>query len=159
MAIKVTFEPVNKIIQVTLVPTSGVVELDVKADLYSDGKEDWLASSMLSKYRFPIRVVGGDSLPGSRVLGSTFFLLYGWKIRPYSSDHTLNINGNLYSEDGSSPFTLALGTVNIAIVNLVSSLVDSRSTVGGGNVDSSAVSNAVWSNSKALTVGKFLGLK
>jgi len=159
MATKVTFDPVNKIIQVTLAPTSGIVNLDVKTDIYSDGKEDWLSSSTLSKYRFPIRVVGGNSLPGNRSLGSTFFLQYGWKIRAYGSDHTLNINGNLYSEDGSSPYTSVLGSFNVSIINLVSSIVDSISTTGGGSVDSTAISSAVWANSKALTLGKFLGLK
>lgn len=159
MATKVTFDPVNRIIEITLAPTSGFVDLDVKIDIYSDGKEDWLGSSTLSKYKFPIRVVGGNALPGNRALGSTFFLLYGWKIRPHGSNHTLNINGNLYSEDGSSPYTSALGSFNISIVNLVSSIVDSISTSGGGTVDNNAISNAVWSNVKALTLGRFLGLK
>ncbi len=125
MAAKVTFDAINKIIQVTIAPVGGVVTLDVKIDIYSDGKEDWLASSVLSKRKFPVRAVGGDALPGSKTLGSTFFLLYGWKIRPYESSHTLYINGNLYSEDGSSPYTSTVGTFNIAIVSSVSSLVDS----------------------------------
>jgi len=125
MGQKVTFNPVTKIIQVDLAPVGGVVELDVKIDLYSDGKEDWRSTASLFKYRFPIRAVGGDPLPGSKSLGSTFFLDPGWSIRPYEGDHRMIVNGNLYKEDGSSPFTTTTGTWNILIESVVSSLVDS----------------------------------
>lgn len=124
MGVRVTFDPTTKIIQVTEAPVGGVVNLDVKVDLYSDGKEDWRASASLFKYRFPIRAVGGDPLPGSKALGSTFFLAPGWTIRPYEADHRLIVNGNLYVEDGSSPYTTTVGTYNVLIEAEVSSLVD-----------------------------------
>lgn len=127
MAAKVTFNPTTKIITVTQAPVGGIVSVDVKIDLYSDGKEDWKSDANLTKFRFPIRAVGGDPLPGNKFLGSTFFLLYGWKIRPYEASHTMNVNGNLYTEDGSSPYVSTIGTFNIAIVSSVSSLVDSTS--------------------------------
>ncbi|MEX2010502.1 MAG: hypothetical protein WD874_01715, partial [Parcubacteria group bacterium] len=126
MANKVSFDATNKIIQITQAPVDGIVDLDVKIDIYSDGKEDWLSNSTLNKYKFPVAAIGGNALPGSKTLGSTFFLLYGWKIRPYEADHTLNINGNLYSEDGSTPFSPTVGTFNVAIVSSVSSLVDAN---------------------------------
>ena len=125
MGAKVTFDPTTKIIQVTEAPIGGVVNLDVKVDLYSDGKEDWRASATLFKYRFPIRAVGGDPLPGAKALGSTFFLAPGWTIRPYEADHRLIVNGNLYVEDGSSPYTTTVGAYNVLVEASVSSLVDS----------------------------------
>lgn len=126
MAAKVTFDEVNKIVQVTLAPDAeGVVSLDVKIDLYSDGKEDWLVNPNLRKRRFPITAVGGNPLPGSKSLGSTFFLDSDWKIRPYEGSHIFRVNGNLYSPDGTSPFTPTVGSYNIFLEQQVSSLVDS----------------------------------
>ncbi len=125
MGQKVTFHPLTKIIQVDVAPVDGVVDLDVKIDLYSDGKEDWITTPSLMVLPFPIRSVGGDPLPGSKALGATFFLDNAWKIRPYEGNHTFAVNGNLYSEDGSTPFTQTVGTYNVMVMNTVSSLVDS----------------------------------
>jgi len=146
MGVKVEFQPADKIIQVTQAPvlTDGewVVELDVKIDLYSDGKEDWENNGLgLNKFRFPLVSVGGNPLPGSKALGATFFLADGWKIRPYESNHVFRVNGNLYREDGVSPYTSTLGSYNVLQEATVSSLVDSTvqqlaeiqySSFGGG---------------------------
>ena len=64
MGSKVTFDPTTRIIQVDQAPVDGVVNLDVKVDLYSDGKEDWVSEANLITYPYPIRSVGGDPLPG-----------------------------------------------------------------------------------------------
>ena len=129
MGNNVTFDPTIDTIIVTTAPvlegSEWVVDLDVKIDVFSDGKEDWIIDSELNKRRFPISTAGGDDLPGSKQLGSTFFLEYGWKIRPYEASHTLRINGNIYSRDGSSPFIQTLGSYNVMVINTVSSLVDS----------------------------------
>ena len=58
MGAKVTFDHITRIIQVDQAPTlidgQQVVELNVKEDVYSDGKEDWLADPVnLRKLRFP----------------------------------------------------------------------------------------------------------
>jgi len=76
-------------------------------------------------YEQAFRFVGGDPLPGSKKLGTTYFIMNGWKIRPYSGNHTLLIDGNLYAEDGTSPYVTAIGSYNVMIINSVSSLVDS----------------------------------
>lgn len=125
MGSKVTFDPITKIIQIDEAPVDGVVEIDVKIDLYSDGKEDWVSTPSLTMISFPIRNVGGDPLPGDKALGATFFLDNAWKIRPYEGDHRLLVNGNLYSEDGTSPFTQVVGSYNVMVEIIVSSLVDS----------------------------------
>lgn len=95
--------------------------IDVKI-LYYKWKE-W--SAHINNIRYPIafRYVGGDELPTGR-LGLTYFLINGWKIKPYSKDHTLIVNGNLYTDDNSSPFVKADGDVNVLILNKVSNLID-----------------------------------
>lgn len=129
MANHVDYDTDLRIIYVTTAPTlidgDWTVELDVKIDLYSDGKEDWLSDDDLNKFHFPIRSVGGDDLPGDKALGATFFLASDWKIKPYEADHVFKVSGNLYSEDGTSPFMQTTGTYNIMVINTVSSLVDS----------------------------------
>jgi hypothetical protein len=129
MGIHVDYDTDKRIIYVTTAPTldggDWVVNLDVKIDLYSDGKEDWLGNDALNKFYFPVRSVGGDDLPGEKSLGATFFLDSGWKLKPYEADHVFKVDGNLYSEDGTSPFVSTSGIYNIMIINTVSSLVDS----------------------------------
>lgn len=142
MGSKVTFDPTTRIIQVDDAPVGGVVELDVKIDLYSDGKEDWVSDVDLIKYAFPIRSVGGDPLPGDKALGATFFLDSTWKIRPYEGDHRLLVNGNLYSEDGTSPFTQTVGNYNVMVEITVSSLVDST-VVQQSEIERMAFGNVV----------------
>jgi hypothetical protein len=126
MGVHVTFHSDTKIIQVDTPPDGdGAVFVDVKTDIYSDGKEDWKTDPLLNKFLFPVAAVGGNPLPGSKALGSTFFLEYGWKIKPYEATHQLQINGNLYARDGSNPYLPTVGTFNVQIINQVSSLVDS----------------------------------
>ena len=127
MGQKVYFNHLTKTIEVTQAPTGspGVVELDVKIDIYSDGKEDWLADPTLNKFLFPVTAIGGDPISATKALGSTFFLEYGWKIKPYEADHQLAVNGNLYSRDGSNPYIVTTGSYNVQIINQVSNLVDS----------------------------------
>lgn len=126
MGEKVTFNSVTKRITVTEAPdVNDEIYIDVKTDLYSDGKEDWVASEALRKVTFPISAVGGNPLPGSKELGSTFFIRSDWKICPYEASHRLVINGNFYSQDGEDPFLDTVGTYTVRIMQQVSSLVDS----------------------------------
>jgi len=118
-----TFDGLNEIITPTDAPIMGSISIDVR-DLYSRWV-DWLLISDNSKYQQAMRVVGGDPLPGSKELGLTYFLMNGWKIRPYEASHIFNLNGNIYSEDGSSPYTPTVGAYNVTIINSVSNLVDS----------------------------------
>lgn len=117
------FNGTTKIITPADAPVGGAIDIDVQ-DLYSRWV-DWLFVSDNSKYQQAMRSVGGDPLPGSKQLGLTYFLLNGWKIRPYEADHIFTLNGNLYSEDGTSPFTPTIGSYNVTIISSVSNLVDS----------------------------------
>lgn len=128
MGAKATFNPITRIIKLTEAPSGpeGLVFIDVQIDLYSDMKEDWLNNASLRKFHPPIRVVGGDPLPGSKTLGDTYFLRSDWKIEPYDADQRLTVEGNLYSEDGTSPFIKPTGgSYSVQIERSVSNLVDS----------------------------------
>ena len=122
---KVSFSGTEKIIY--LHPDEEII--DVKADIYSAWKE-WSILRDNTKFLEAIRVVGGDPITNIISLGATFFLINGWKIRPTESDYTLTINGNLYSDDGSSPLIKTLGDYNILISMTRSNLIDTV-LVGG----------------------------
>ena len=102
-----------------------VISLDIASELYSQGKIDWVANETLRKLNFPITSTGGDTLPGSKDLGATFFINSDWKIAPYEGNHRFVINGNFYSIDGTSPFNRTIGSFNVFLEQTVSSLVDS----------------------------------
>jgi len=126
MASKVDYDLVNRIIYVTEAPdVNNEVHLDVRKNLYSEMKDDWRTNDTLRKLYFPIRSVGGDELPGSKQLGSTYFLRSDWKIRPYEASHKFMINGNLYSEDGTSVIVPTQGNYNVVVEMTVSNLSDS----------------------------------
>jgi len=116
---KATFDGPNKLIIIN----SGITELDVSADLYSDWKE-WASEGSNLKFLGAMRVVGGDPLVGSQVLGSTFFLTNGWRIRPQEANHRLLIKGNLYTEEGDTPVIPTLGSYNVVVDLNTSNIVD-----------------------------------
>jgi hypothetical protein len=97
-----TFDGVNKLI----ILSNGTTTVDAK-DMYSRWK-DWSLVGDNAKYLQALSVLGGDPLPGGRYLGTTYFLENGWKIRPFEGNHTLVLQGNLYSRDGSDPFVSTL---------------------------------------------------
>ena len=132
-----TFDGPNKLI----ILTTGTTTVDSK-DMYSRWK-DWVMVGTNAKYLPAFSVLGGDPLPGSRFLGTTYFLENGWKIRPYEGNHTLVLSGNLYSKDGSDPFVNTLGSYNVRVMLSTSNLVDTINT-GGGVGTVSEVADAVW---------------
>lgn len=123
MASKVTFNPTTRRIEVTLAPdVDGLIPIDVQIDLYSDGKEDWLADATLNKMRFPIRPIGGDTIPGG-ILGDTYILENGWRIQPYEGNHTLAITGNIFPE--TEPLVVpTIGAYRTRVNERVSTLVE-----------------------------------
>jgi hypothetical protein len=115
---KVVFDGEARLIIITPPTTT----LDVKEDLYSSWKE-WMLVRDNSKFIAAFEAVGGQDLPGSQVLGSTYFLINGWRIRPYEADINLTVIGNLYTREGDSPFVKTLGSWNTNINSTISTLV------------------------------------
>ena len=133
----VSFDGPNKIINVT---TSSFT-LQVKSEVYSEWKR-WQLIDDNTKYVQVFRAVGGDPLPGEKSLGATYFLNSLWKIRPYEIEHVLTVNGNLYSEDGTSVYTQTTGSYNVQVESTVSNLVDTIQ-VQTGVIDQEDIDNIV----------------
>jgi hypothetical protein len=110
--------------------------IEARRDLYSAWKE-WVLEEDNSKYKMAFKIVGGNSLPTGQ-LGLTYFLLDGWKIRPYEGDHRLTIKGNIYRHDGSDPIEDTIGDFKVTVSMTVSNLIDIVNSSGssvGGEVD------------------------
>lgn len=118
----VTFDGAIRLIQVD----DGVEELDVQSDLYGAWK-NWVVQPGNAGYAPAFRTVGGDPTTAGKQLGATYFLTNGWRIRPQEADHRLIVTGNLYTEEGDSPFLPTLGPYTVAIISEVSNLTDSIS--------------------------------
>lgn len=87
-------------------PVGGVLDLDIPR-LYSEWKEWQLASFQNMGYPPAFRSVGGDAISAT-VNNVPFFFLqnqYGWRIKPFESDHTINITGQLAAQDPTLPLT------------------------------------------------------
>lgn len=72
-----------------------------------------------------MRAIGGDVISSHKALGTTFFLINGWRIRPFAWDHVLRVNGNLYTDPaGFDPFAIPFGSYSVTVELTVSSLVE-----------------------------------
>ena len=77
---------------------------------------DWAAQSDNLKWGAVFRWSGLDPLPGGRYSPVNFFLQGAWRVRPMEADHTLDIEGNLYCEDGvSDPVVPTLGNYRVLV--------------------------------------------
>lgn len=118
---KVTFDGPNKIIIVN----DDVTSIDVQRDIYSAWKE-WVQYEENSKYLQAITAVGGEPTIENQKLDVTFFLINGWKIKPYSGNYTLNIIGNLFDVDGGEikiPADVIEGISNNITINTNTSVI------------------------------------
>jgi len=172
---KVTFDGVNRLILVN----NGVTSLDVKQDIYSDWKE-WMGQEDHEKYTEAISSVGGEPIGNNQYVGSTFFLENGWRIRSWEGDHSLNVEGNLFTrESGQFPFVTTLGSYSVNYILARSQLVQAIQ-VGGTSTGSTAptaneIATAVWNfnisqsfptntfgnyvSTKLLNVAQYLGIR
>jgi hypothetical protein len=126
---------------------AGITSFNVKADLYSDAKEDWLAGGAVMGFDFPIRVIGGDPVGGGVFAGDLYFLRDGWKLRPDEADHTLTITGNLFLDEGEAGQLVVptLGDFTVLVMGVRSNLVLGITTTGTAPAD-------IWTySSRALT--------
>lgn len=135
---KVTFDGINKLIIIN----DGVTSIDVQRDIYSSWKE-WSQLETNLRYLKAIDTVGGEPTTGGQRLDVTYFLINGWKIKPYSGTYDLTITGNIFSVDGSSikvPADVISATVaNNLTLNLNTSVIvrqlSATSTSGSGGLE------------------------
>jgi hypothetical protein len=124
---KVTFDGPNKLILIN----DGVTDINFRTDIYSNWKEWLLVDEFVNAEFFQaLSVVGGDPLPGSRILGSTFFLENGWRIRSWEGDHILTITGNIFTREGEDPVLPTLGLFKVTVNFNTSTLVEGGRSVG-----------------------------
>lgn len=131
--------------------SSGTTELSV-SDLYSRWK-DWILLSDNAKFPLAISAIGGDPISDTLFLGSTFFLENNWKIKPYEGNHVLVVTGNLFTRDGSSPFTSTDGDYNVLINMSTSNLINTVATGGGTAPTATQVASAVWNKATSEMTG------
>lgn len=124
---KVTFDGPNKLILINEEET----DIDVQRDVFSDWKE-WVLGHdgvINAKYEKAINVIGGEPTVGDEKLDSTFFLINGWKFKPYIGTYDLNIRGNIFDVDGGSikvPADVNRFNPNNITINLNTSVIVRR---------------------------------
>lgn len=115
-----TFDGDNLI--VTLDPVvDGVMGVDVLNDLYEPWKDWMLESTVNRRYPPTFRSDGGNPLSSIINQGAYIFLnnVAGWRLKPYESDGTWYLTGNLAVEDTALPaFIPTIGTYTAAILGL-----------------------------------------
>jgi len=118
---------------------------------------DWVATSDNAKYLPAFSQLGGVAPVALYIT-----LENGWKVRPMEAAGQTTVTGNLLVAGGGSPFVATVGTFASQVV-LESPLSAQAIKVNTGSgvtaQDIVDISTSVWTQAKALTVGKFMGLK
>jgi hypothetical protein len=112
---KVQFVGQEKVILVN----PGETELDVRKDIYSPWKK-WLQDFHNTGFLPALRTIGGEEIGTGTNISPYFFLLNGWRIRPFEGDHQLVIQGNLFVDGGGNPFLPTIGSHNVYITSQTS---------------------------------------
>lgn len=142
MMAKVTFDGVNKIINVV----NSETDLDVKEDIYSEWKI-WVTTSDNAKFEQAMSAIGGDPITGTTALGTTYFLENGWRIQPWTGNYVLTISGNIFTrEEGQNPALPASG-VTVSLTR--SNLVDQVTVSGSTGPTAAEIADAVWDETLA----------
>lgn len=140
--------------------TLRIIELAVSGDtsidwieIYSEWK-DWVLDDPITRGGYPpaFRVVGGEERGGGAPrLGTTFFLLNGWKFRPAEYSHNVVLNGNIVTDPaGARVWVPTLGAFTVGVQLESSNLVDTVA-VGSGVLPSDVTDIATATRDAILT--------
>lgn len=137
------FDGPNKQVEIQYGPAESSATVVVKT-LYSDWK-DWVLTGDNSKYLQAFSSIGGESVGGGEYVGSTFFLLNGWKITPIPTQNpsTLILDGNLFPEVAGQSlydYTVIPGGYSFSVERRTSTLPVGVGTGG----DPLVIAAAVW---------------
>ena len=113
---KFTVDLPNKL----FIAKAGVTEFDVRVELYSEAKLDWIVEDASNKHTFPFLngSIGGQTIDAGEgtAIPAYIFLQDGWRIRPDEADHTLKVTGGIILvQGGGDPFVDTLGAFTVRI--------------------------------------------
>jgi hypothetical protein len=133
---KVTFDGPNRLILIN----DGVIEIDIQRDIYSAWKE-WSLIETNTRYLQALSTVGGEPTVAGQRLDVTYFLINGWRIKPYPGSYQLNLIGNIFEVNGGDIKVPAdvnpLFPNNISINTSTSVIVRQVDSGGGSGATSS----------------------
>lgn len=104
---------------------------------------DWIATSDNAKYLPAFRTAGGDDLGGGLSIPPYYFLSNGWRVRPMESNHTLDLNGNLFVDGGGDPVVSTLGNYRVLVKNTVPVQAQGISTSGSTGPTAADIAAAI----------------
>lgn len=107
----ITFDGVNRLIIPDGPPVNGLIDLQA-IDIYSYWKQ-WVQVGTNSRFAPAFRTTGGDPITVDQNLSPYFFLINGWRLRPYEASHTLDIDGALVVDGGGFPVIATVGAYNV----------------------------------------------
>lgn len=133
---KVTFDGPGRLILIN----EGVTEIDIQRDIYSAWKE-WSLLETNTRYLQALNTVGGEPTVAGQRLDVTYFLINGWRIKPYPGSYQLNLIGNIFEVNGGDikvpADTNPLFPNNISINTSTSVIVRQVDSGGGSGATSS----------------------
>ena len=137
--IRVTFDGTNKLILINY----GENTIDVQRDIFSAWKR-WAEQIDNLKFPLALTVVGGDPIDQTNVITPYYFLMNGWRLRPYEGSHSLTITGIILTNDNQDPLVPTLSPWNISVTRIVP--IKAESVLSGGGTAPTAEQNAaaVW---------------
>lgn len=145
---KVTFDGVNRLILIN----DGETNIDVQRDIYSSWKE-WVLYDNNARYLKALDIVGGEPTVAGQRLDVTYFLINGWRIKPYPGSYFLNLIGNIFDVDGGSisiPSDVIDGQPNNININTNTSVIVRQVGSSGGDCDLTNVENQLTQQSSQL---------
>lgn len=149
MADVVTFDPINLRIVEIAAGASNVLNIQ---EVYSEWKQWLLNDPARLAYPQAFRYVGADPISLTRSVGTVYFLLNGWRIRPAELNHTLTLEGDIYTDPfGSSPVVDTLGAFNARVeysTSHLTELINAGATLTAGDI-----ADAVWDEPAAGHLG------
>lgn len=148
-----------------------VTDLDIKLDIYK-GLKTWYAIYDNSRFSFPIRSIGGDTIPGSQFAGDLYFMINNYRL--VYDPTKVKVTGIVYSDNFDTPWlfsgnlspvypatvsNLALGVAPDLTALNIPTAIETADAVWDTTTDSALINTYGEKMLKLLTVAKYLGLK
>lgn len=125
MGAKLYADTATKTLIISATPDGdGFIDINVQEEVWSDLIIDWQDTLTLRKHTFPLVAIGGQTISAGK-LGTTYVLNDPWHMHPYEGDHTLNVNGNLFTELATTHLVApTIGAFTVTVNRNLSTLVE-----------------------------------